>query len=497
MEHIKILLYNGSNYGKLMLLIGILVAVPIATVLFYVQEVKYISAFAIPSSVAILLGLLVCYFSPNREERVLEWQSPLQRGGVPVLFAWCFAFLVGAMPFVLGNQLSFILALFESVSGWTTTGLSVVHPESLPKIFLFHRAFMQYCGGLGFVIVIAMLIQEKQSMNLYNAEGHPDGLLPNLKRTSRAIFYLYVGELVLGIASYRLFGMPFFDAICHTMSALSTAGFSTSSESIAFYRSAKIEIVTIILMLIGSTNFAILLLIVKRKFKQLIQVSEFRFMVGLTVVFSLLITFSLMKSTGDYFSRSLLDATFGVVTAFSTTGYSTADYSMWPPFALGLFMLLMLIGGGVGSTAGGIKLLRTYLLIRITGQNIRKKTSPARRVTFPVYYRVQGKTPIDDSLVKDTIGFISCYMGIFFIGTLLLTLTADASLMDAMYEFGSAFGTVGVSNGLTNAEASAGTLIVQMLGMLLGRLEIFIVFIGIYSFFSSGLKAFSRMKAPT
>ena len=480
-----------------MLLIGILLAVPIAVVPFHIQDAKYIASFVIPSVSSVILGLAVCYFAPQREERILEWQSPLQKGSVPVLFAWCFAFLVGAIPFVIGGQLSFILALFESVSGWTTTGLTVVNPESLPKIFLFHRAFMQYCGGLGFVIVIAMLVQEKQSMNLYNAEGHPDGLLPSLKRTARAIFLVYAGCLALGTMSYRAFGMPLFDAICHTMSALSTAGFSTKANSISAYKDARIEIVTIVLMIIGSTNFAILLLLVKRKFRQLIQVSEFKFMLGLVAGFSLLISFSLMSATGSTFGRSLLDATFGVVTAFSTTGYSTANYAMWPPFAIGLFMLLMIIGGGVGSTAGGIKLLRTYLLLKITGENLRKRTSPARRITVPIYYRVQGKAPIDDMLVRDTFGFISCYMGVFFTGTLLLTLTEDASLFDAMYEFASAFGTVGVSNGLTNAESSNGTLVVQMIGMLLGRLEIFIVFIGIYSSFANGFKAFSRMCAPS
>jgi len=397
------------------------------------------------------------------------------------MLAWCFAFFAGAVPFMISGQLNFILALFESVSGWTTTGLTVVNVTVMPHIFLFHRAFMQYCGGLGFIIMIAMLVQGKQNMNLYNAEGHPDRIMPSLKKTSQIIFLLYSCFLVAGTLTYRLFGMKLFDAICHTMSALSTAGFTTQANSIGQYNSLPIEIITVVLMLIGSTNFAILLLLVKRKFRKVLKVSEVRFMIGLLIVFVPLAALSLMIKTGMGFGESFIHSLFGIVTTFTTTGYSTMNYALWPPFALGLLMLLMIVGGSAGSTAGGIKLFRAYLLIRITKENVRNRLSPARRVTVPSYYRVQGKMPIDNSLIKDTVGFVVCYIGVVIIGTLLLTLTSGSSLFDAMFEFASAFGTVGISNGLTNAAASVGSLIVLMIGMILGRLEVFIVFIGIFS----------------
>jgi len=475
------LLFDSSNYGKLLLLIGILITFPLMVLPFYPEETKYIAAFLIPSVISIVLGTAVCILAPHKEEGFTEWQSPLQRGSLPVMFAWCFSFLVGALPFVIAGQLSFIHALFESVSGWTTTGLSVADVTVMPRIFLFHRSFMQFCGGLGFIIMIVMLVQGKQSMNLYNAEGHPDRIMPSLKRTARTIFSLYTGFLILGTWLYWVFGMKLFDAVCHTMSALSTAGFSTQANSIGEYGSLPIEIITIVLMLIGSTNFAILLLLVKRKFRRMVRVSEFLFLIGLLLIFVPLVAFSLIKDMNMGIGDSIINSLFGIVTTFSTTGYSTMNYAQWPPFAVGLLILLMIIGGGAGSTAGGIKLSRTYLLIRITCENIRKRLSPPQRITAPFYYRVQGKTPIDDTLIKDTVGFTTCYLGVFIIGTLLLTLTSGSSLFDAMFEFASAFGTVGISNGLTNADAAAGTLIVQMIGMILGRLEIFIVFVGVYS----------------
>ena len=472
----------GSNtYGKLILLIGLLIAAPLIVVPFYPYEAPYIPSFVIPAAVSAGLGLVVCYFAPRKEKPVTEWQSPMQRGSLPVMFAWCFSFFAGAVPFMIGGRLSFILALFESVSGWSTTGLTIVDVTAMPHVFLFHRAFMQYCGGLGFIIMIAMLVQGKQNMNLYNAEGHPDRIMPSLRSTSRIIFLLYSCFLIAGSLVYRLFGMGLFDAVCHTMSALSTAGFTTQANSIGQYGSLPIEIITVALMLIGSTNFAILLLLVRLKFRKIIRVSEVRFMLGLLLVTVPLTAFSLMRIPGMSVGRSFMNSLFGIVTTFTTSGYSTMNYSLWPPFALGVVMVLMIVGGSVGSTAGGIKLLRTYLLIRIARENVRNKLSPVRRITAPAYYRVQGKMPIDDALIKDTVGFVTCYMGVFIVGTLLLTLTSGSQLFDAMFEFASAFGTVGISNGLTNAGASAGSLLVLMVGMILGRLEIFIVFVGAYS----------------
>ena len=477
----KRLISESSNYGKLILLIGLLIAVPLAVIPFYPEEKRYLSAFLIPSAASVALGLTVCLCTQRRAKPVTEWQSPLQKGSLPVMLAWCFSFIAGAVPFMIGGLLDFPLALFESVSGWTTTGLTVVDVTVTPRVFLFHRAFMQYCGGLGFIIMIAMLVQGKQNMNLYSAEGHPDRLMPSLKKTSRTIFLLYSCFLAAGLLIYRLFGMEMFDAICHTMSALSTAGFTTQANSIGQYGSLPIEMITVALMLVGSTNFAILLLLVKRNFRKIIQVSEVRFMAALLLVFVPLAALSLQNRTDLGFGRSLMNSLFGIVTTFTTTGYSTMNYALWPPFALSLLMVLMIVGGSAGSTAGGIKLLRTYLLIRITRENVRGRLSPARRVTAPYYYRAQGKTPINNALVKDTVGFISCYMGVFIIGTLLLTLTAECSLFSAMFEFASAFGTVGLSNGLTNADASVGSLLILMAGMILGRLEVFIVFIGIYA----------------
>jgi trk system potassium uptake protein TrkH len=466
-----------------MLLTGLLTGVPLFVLPFYPEDAKYALAFLLPMLLSAVLGFAVCAATYKmKEDAPKEWQSPLRRGSVTILFAWCYGFLLGALPFVIGGELSFVHALFESVSGWTTTGLSVIaYISRTPKIFLFHRSFMQYCGGLGFILMMVMIVQGKHAMTLYNAEGHSDRLVPNLRQTARAIFAIYGVFTLLGVLFYRVFGMPVFDAICHTMSALSTAGFTTQVNSIGEYASLPIELVTILLMLIGASNLALLFLLTERKVGRIFRATEMRFMLGLMAVFVPLSAVSLVLENGMRIGEGLRHALFGVVTVFSTTGYSIMNYATWSPFATGLLILLMIIGGGAGSTAGGIKLLRTYFLLRITRENIKKRLSPAIQTAAPTYNAVRGKAPVDSALIEDTFGFITCYMGVFIVGTLLMTLTADCSLMDAAFEFASAFGTVGITNGMTGAHTNTPTLIVEMIGMTLGRLEVLVVFFGLSS----------------
>ena len=485
-------LSRGSNYGKLVLLTGILAGLPLLVLPFYPSEIRFASAFVIPMIFSLVLGMAICVKTYQGEENATEWRTPWQRASLPVLFGWCYSFVIGAVPFVIAGKLDLFHALFESVSGWTTTGLSVVDDvASLPHIFLFHRSFMQYCGGLGFVLMMVMLVHGKQSVNMYNAEGHLDRLLPNLRQTARIIFALYSGLLVAGALLYALFGMSVFDAVCYAMSSISTAGFATQAGGIGMYGSLPIEIVTIGLMLIGASNFTVLLLLMMGKVRQALRVTEVKFMFGILAVCALLTTVLLIVKMDMGFGESLRSALFGVVAAFSTTGYAITNYAEWTPAALGLLILLMMIGGSAGSTAGGIKLTRAYFVMRITRENIRRRLSSAYKVAVPSYETVRGKVHIDEALTSETFSFMACFLGVLMAGTLLLALAADCSLFDAMFEFASVLSTSGIASGLVHSGTNAPTLLVEMAGMVLGRLEVLIVFVGL----ASGIHAL-RMKLP-
>ena len=480
------ILSNGSNYGKLILLVGTLVGIPLTVLPFYPSETKYMPSFLVPMVFSLVFGFLICvktYRSPHKE-KITEWQSPLQRGSLIILFVWCYSFFMGALPFFISGKLDFVRALFEAVCGWTTSGFTMVEVEKMPRIFLFHRSFMQYCGGLGFVLMMVMIVQGKQSTAMYGAEGHTDRPKPSIKKTARAIFGIYNGFFLSGALLYRIFGMESFDALCHAMSALSTAGFTTQPEGIVGYGSLPVEIVTVALMLAGASNFAVLLLLTEGKIRRVFRVTEIRFMFGILSVFVPLAAFSLAAGTDMGILESFRHALFGVVAVLSTTGYyGPVSYAAWPPFALGLLFLLMIIGGSSGSTSGGIKLSRTYCLLRITRENIMARLSPSTKRSAPSFNTVRGKAPLDNALMADTFGFVTCYMGVFIAGTLLLTLTAGCSLFEAMFEFASVLGTAGITSGITQADANTATLIVEMIGMILGRLEILVVFFGVYSLY--------------
>lgn len=474
----KQILKSNNYYGQFLILIGMLLLVPLVTIVFYPQDIHQIYAFLIPAFIAILLGLGICYCYPKRR-LPNHWRSSIHEGSLTVLYAWFIGIVLGALPFVISGQLSFVQALFEAVSGWTTTGLSVVDVTKVNHLFQFHRCFMQFCGGLGFIMMILFFVQENQAASLYDAEGHPDRLEPRLIDTVRMIFGIYFISLVIGSVLYYVFGMNWFDSLFHAMCSLSTGGFSTQVDSIGAYRSVAIEWVTIFLMVIGTTNFAVLLLMVKRKWKQVIKISELRLFSILAIVFTFIVAVSLSYSLYINFSESLRIAIFNVVSALSTTGYATMPYQNWPTLAVFALIILMLIGGGYGSTAGGMKLTRIYIAFQTLRKTFRQKLSSKRSVNKIYHYRAQGKTEINATLMQDTLSYILIYFIIFLIGTGLITFFLNCDLQSAMFEFASALGTVGLSIGLTGPETPAIILIIEMCGMLLGRLEIFVVFIGI------------------
>lgn len=468
--------------GKFMMLIGTLVAIPMLVIPFSATDSQFLWDFAIPAVFSFLLGLLLFWYGKIKgPSETSGWKSSMQQSSIIVVFSWIWGMLIGAYPFISSGQLRVVQSLFESVSGWTTTGLSVMDTSLTPMIFLFHRSFMQFCGGLGFVMMMNMFIQEKQSMRLYHAEGHSDKLLPNLQKTTQLIFLMYGCLLIAGTISYQIAGMQFFESLLHAMCALSTGGFSTRLGSIGEYNSIRIEVVTIILMLFGTTNFAVLFLIFKMKWKQVIRVSEIQLLIGLLCIGIPVFAFGLLQNSQFTVTGAYRIAVFNVISALSTTGYSSIDFNGLAPASLGVIIIMMLIGGGIGSTAGGIKLERVYISIKMITLNVRARMNPARNIHPGFLFKAQGKYMIDETMILETSSHILSYLAILSIGTILLASTAKTNLLAALFEFASAFGTVGLSIGITNPELGNAALTIEMIAMILGRLEIFIIFIAIHS----------------
>ncbi|MCL2136789.1 MAG: TrkH family potassium uptake protein [Coriobacteriia bacterium] len=482
MSHIRQHLSDGSAYGKLMIFVGLLFFVPLLVIVFFPDEIMYAPAFLLPAVSSVVLGYLVCYLTHQNQERTYEYQSIVQRGSLPVLFVWLYGFLLGMVSFLFTGQLTPVQALFESVSAWSSTGFTLCNPSTLPHVFAFLRSYLQFIGGVGFILVFSAFVRNRQTMSLYSAEGHSESVLPSLAKFARMIFLIYITLVLVGSLLLWLSGMELLNALCYTMSAVSTGGMSPHTGNVAQYDNLTIEIVLVILMFIGASNVATLMVLTEGKLKKVVRSTEMKFMLGMLGVFIPLVALSLFFGTSSSLFESIRQAVFGVVSIYSTTGFSTASYYEWPPFAVGLIMLLMIMGGSSGSTSGGIKLIRTYFILRITRDSVIRQSTSAIRTEAPTFNTVREKVPIDRALIASTFAFVACYVGLLIIGTLLITVTADYTLFEAMFEFTSAVGTIGISNGLTSTSTNAPTLIIEMIGMILGRLEIFMVFYAISSF---------------
>ncbi|HPW53669.1 MAG TPA: potassium transporter TrkG, partial [Erysipelotrichaceae bacterium] len=307
----------SNRYGKIMVLIGVLSMVPMLVAFFDKSQVKYLYSFFLPGIISIVLGLLISIDFKEIEEKSV-FSTSLRKSIKLVLFSWFYCFFIGALPLWLGGQLNLFQAFFESVSGFTTTGLTVLIPSQTPVIYLAHQIFMQYCGGFGIILMFIIVIKDHSAVNLYTTEGHKDKLLPNIQKTARLIFFTYNLLIILGTIGFYLLGLDLFDALCNAVTSLFTAGYSTKDIGLSHYNSNAVYVFSMILMIIGSINTGVLLMIVQGKFKTVSKITELRFMFILIALFGTIGAMTMWFYTDLGFSDSLLTGFYNVVSSLST-----------------------------------------------------------------------------------------------------------------------------------------------------------------------------------
>ncbi len=474
-----------SFLGLVCIFTGFLLLTPLIALFFNFTGNIY--AFLKPSILSFIIGTVLLLLFRRKNNPV---NLTLQDGAVVVILSWVYVCLISSIPFLLENHLNFTNALFESVSGWTTTGLTVIDVSKSSKVILLWRSILQFCGGAGFAVLMLSTIIGPYGAGLYQAEGRSEQLLPHIKSSAKMVMFIYSFFTVLGILAYRFAGMSFFNSINHSFCALSTGGFTTVSNSIGHWKSLPIEIVTIVLMILGSTNFAISYLLLKMKFKKIFHNVEWRVTLLLTIITISLITFLTIRPFS--FDSSLRESIFQVVTALTTTGYSTVSLSGWPNPGIFIIVLLMLVGGGICSTAGGIKQYRIYLLMKSIFWDIRDHFLPRSSVVKDYIWRGEDKFYIGNQHMRQVYNFVFLYVFTFFIGVLIFLITGY-SFKDSFFEFASALGTVGLSVGVTGPEAPKHILWTEIFGMFLGRLEFLVVLFGIRKLFLD-FKTFVSLK---
>lgn len=460
--------------GGIWAITGVTILSPLLVIPFFQADIVHAWVFLITGLPLIALGVGLRHYITVEDER-----SPsLQEGMVAILLSWVVAIVVGTLPFMLISNLNFSQAIFESTSGWTTTGLSVVDVTLAPPILLFYRSVIQLVGGAGFAIIVLSSITGPVGSGLSEAEGRDDKLAPNVRHSASLVVQIYATYIILGIVAYIVAGMPVFDAVNHAFAALSTGGFSTRPDSIGHYDSIAIEAVTLVLMVLGTLNFLTAWLVVRGKWRDVSRNGEVRLLVLIIPLASVFIFASTVGAVYASAGETMRIAVFQVVSAASTTGFSTVGYTDWTQPAVMVMIILMMIGGGSGSTSGGIKQFRIYILLNALIWEVRRAFLPDSAVNRAYIWRGSKRVPLSDRQVRRTALYVFFYMVLFFTLTLIVLFHGDYSIAAALFETASTISTVGLSVGVTSADAPVTLLWVQSFGMLLGRLEFYALFIG-------------------
>jgi trk system potassium uptake protein TrkH len=463
-----------SSVGMILLLSGGVMLAPLLVLPAYPEETAHALAFGLPAGCLAFLGIVLRRLFRSAPNITLS----VQEGGIIVLVSWVIVILFSAWPFLSILGLSFSRALFESMSGWTTTGLSVVDVTRAGPMILFWRSVIQLAGGAGLAIIMMSAIVGPTGVGISSAEGRSDQLVPHVRQSARLVLIIYTCYASVGTVAYWLAGMSPFDAINHAFCAVSTGGFSTHTESIGYWDSVAVEAVTFPLMLLGNLSFVTVWFFWRGKLRLVSRNGELRLIAVLIPLSAAAMFFLTCRTLYPRLGTSIRVAAFQTVTAITTTGYSTVGFNDWNAFGLFLVIVLMLIGGGTCATAGGIKQFRVYLLSKLIIWEIKRNLLPRAAVLERPIWEGNRRVFVDDARVRQVAVFVFLYLGIYVLGVMLLC-TCGYSLGDSLFEFASAIGTVGLSVGVTSAQMPDTALWAEILAMFLGRLEFIVVIVGL------------------
>ena len=402
-----------------------------------------------------------------------------REGLVCVGFSWIALSLLGCLPFVIsGNIPKFIDAFFEIVSGFTTTGASVVPSvEALDKGILYWRSFSHWLGGMGVLVFLLAIAPSGKgngfTMHLLRAESPgPDvgKLVPKMKRTAVILYGMYVALTVLNILFLLAGGMSLFESVCTAFGTAGTGGFGIKNDSIAGY-SPYLQNVTTIFMLLFGVNFSIYYLLLLREFRAVFKDEELRLYLGVVLVSIVLIVLNI-RPVYETLEETIRHAAFQVSSIITTTGYATTDFDLWPSFSKTILLTLMVIGASAGSTGGGIKCIRVLLLFKILRRNIRQILNPQKVMVI----RNNGKA-VDEKVLANTNAYLAAYVVIIIISTLLVSLdgfgfeTNLSAVLACFNNIGPGMAAVGPTCNF--AAYSVFSKVILSVNMLAGRLEIF------------------------
>jgi trk system potassium uptake protein len=440
-----------------------------------------------PDVAALIESMLIC-FGAGGSLLLVGWRSQapvLRREGMAMVgLSWLLAALFGALPFYLsGATPDFADAYFEAMSGFTTTGSTVLRDiEALPKGVLFWRSFTHWLGGMGIVVLFVAILPylRVSGKQLFKSEvpgPTAEVLRPRISETASVLWRIYLGlTVVLAVILWAL-GMSVYDSLCHTFGTMATGGFSVWNKSIGYYDSVVFDIVIMVFMILAGTNFGLYFQIIKGDWKSIWRNSEWRFYMGIMCVSTLLISADLiLRKSYDSAIQAVRYAGFQVVSITTTTGYGTADFEQWSSFSQLILVSLMFVGGCAGSTGGGMKVVRILVILKQAYLGMEKVFRPHLVSTLKI-----GGVPVEND-VRDAILIFFCIsLHVVLFGSLALTamgvdlVTAVTAVISALNNIGPGLGDVGPTDNFASIPAAGKYLLA--LCMVLGRLELFAVLV--------------------
>lgn len=461
--------------GQLLMVFSITMIPPLLVGLYY-GEADALKNFGEAFLASLITGFII-WIPYSKHHADLR----LRDGFIIVVLFWTVLGVFGALPFLLSDAVSISLidSLFESISGLTTTGATVVSQlDTLPHSILFYRQQLQWLGGMG-IIVLAVAILPMLGvggMQLYRAETpgpvKDSKLTPRITETAKALWYIYVSLTILCALSYWAAGMSIFDAVSHSFSTIAIGGFSTHDLNMQHFNSATIEWVAIVFMLVAGANFGLHFIVWRnRSVLYYWRDAEFKMYISILSL-GCLITFSILYlHTHNSESLALITkSVFQVVSMGTTTGFTSEQFSLWPTLLPVMLVIMSFIGGCAGSTGGGMKVIRVLLLFKQGAREVMRLIHPNAQFAVKL-----GKKPVDNRIIEAVWGFLSAYIAVFVVMLLLLLatgidqVTAFSAVAATLNNLGPGLGEVAQNYASLNTFSKS----VLCIGMLLGRLEIF------------------------
>ena len=459
--------------GILQIILGIFMLIPIIAQFFY-NEID--SSFLSASIVTIIFGTL--FFLSNLDH---DKKLNLQQAFLVTALSWLSIAIFSSLPFIFSNtNFSITNAFFESMSGITTTGSTIIsNLESMPKGILLWRAILQWLGGIGIIVmaITLMPIMNVGGMQLFKISNNDSSekILPKSKEIALRLIFIYLILTLFCAISYKILGMNIFDSLTHAMTTIATGGFSNYNDSIGFFNSISIEISAMVFIILGSLPFIVYIKFLNGNKKIFLNDIQIRTFIKIILISIILLAIYLALSQSNSFNlRSIF---FNVISILTGTGYVNAQFDSWGGFPIVLFLLLMFIGGCAGSTTCGIKIFRIQILYSFISNQLKKIIYP--KGVFILKY---DQNPVDNKFISSVISFIYLYFMIFFAITALLSLTgldfitSISGAATSISNVGPGLGSIIGPNGNFSSLPDISKWILT-LGMILGRLELFAILV--------------------